>query len=66
MVDGVETEMKTLIKIFNKVEEYIDREADTKAKDKIDAINNKVDKLNRIIDSAIYEIKDEFKIDDED
>ena len=63
LVNGVELEPYLFNKIMNNIEKYIDEQAKSLVREKLEEAENKVRKLSEIFDEAAYRIKDEFNLD---
>jgi ferritin-like metal-binding protein YciE len=66
LVNGVELEPAFYNKLVNNIEKYIDSEAKSLVRQKLEEAEEKSRKLSELIDAAKNSIIDEFNIDDED
>jgi hypothetical protein len=64
LVNEVEFEPQLFNKIMNNIEKYIDEQAKSLVREKLEEAENKVRKLSEIFDEAAYRIKDEFNLDE--
>ena len=66
LVNGVELEPTFYNKLVNNIEKYIDAEAKSLVRQKLEAAEEKSRKLSELIDAAKNSIIDEFNLDDDD
>ena len=66
LVNGVELEPTFYNKLVNNIEKYIDAEAKSLVRQKLEAAEEKSRKLSELIDAAKNNIIDEFNLDDDD
>lgn len=66
LVNGVELEPTFYNKLVNNIEKYIDAEAKSLIRQKLEDAEEKSRKLSELIDVAKNSIIDEFNLDDED
>jgi hypothetical protein len=64
LVNGVELEPELFNKIVNNIEKYIDEQAKSLVREKLEEAENKVRRLSELFDEVAYKIKDEFNLDE--
>ena len=64
LVNGVELEPQLFNKIVNNIEKYIDEQAKSLVREKLEEAENKVRRLSELFDEVAYKIKDEFNLDE--
>ena len=64
LVNGIELEPQLFNKIVNNIEKYIDEQAKSLVREKLEEAENKVRRLSELFDEVSYKIKDEFNLDE--
>ena len=64
LVNGIELEPQLFNKIVNNIEKYIDEQAKSLVREKLEEAENKVRRLSELFDEVAYKIKDEFNLDE--
>jgi uncharacterized protein YllA (UPF0747 family) len=64
LVNGIELEPQLFNKIVNNIEKYIDEQAKSLVREKLEEAENKVRRLSELFDEAASRIKDEFNLDE--
>ena len=63
LVNGIELEPELFNKIMNNIEKFIENQAKSYLKEKLDEAQDKIAKLSQTIDEVSSNIRDEYKLD---
>lgn len=64
LVNGIELEPNFYNKLINNIDKYIDEQAKSLIREKLEEAENKVRKISEMFDEIAYRLKDEFNLDE--